>query len=158
MEEALNHTQRSQVHLWNHSSNPPTLATEPDEVGKVFSECLATLGGDPNFSVDGSLLNGLITHFPKCPPHVKAKHLPEPDLEWFQHITSHAGLTKATGQDYINCYILSLCRESLHHAFLQAIRMVLRHGPPRPPVVKSHCVSFAQKGRPKRGHKLPSNV
>ena len=56
VDQALNPQQRTQVHLWDESTDPPNLATEPPQVGRVFSECLSKLGGEPDFEVPDLLL------------------------------------------------------------------------------------------------------
>ena len=44
IERALKPCQKSPIQLWDKSTDPPRLATDPEHVGRVFSECLPKLG------------------------------------------------------------------------------------------------------------------
>ena len=130
VDQALNPQQRTQVHLWDESTDPPNLATEPPQVGRVLSECLSKLGGEPDFEVPDLLLDQFISHVPRCPDDVGTQPLPLPELSWLQSTTARASPSKATGEDEVNYYVISLCPEHLQAFILSAIHLFLRHGPP----------------------------
>ena len=125
-------TEPSATHagLWDESTDPPNLATEPPQVGRVFCECLTKLGGEPDFEVPDLLLDQFISHVPKCPDDVGTQPLPLPELSWLRSTTARASPSKATGEDEVNYYVISLCPEHLQAFILSAIHLVLRHAPP----------------------------
>ena len=149
VDQALNPQQRTQVHLWDESTDPPNLATEPPQVGRVFSECLSKLGGEPDFEVPDQLLDQFISHIPKCPADVGAQPLPLPELSWLRSTTARASPSKATGEDEVNYYVISLCPEHLQAFILSAIHLVLRHAPP-PRWAKARVCLLYKKGDPKK--------
>ena len=149
VDQALNPQQRTQVHLWDESTDPPNLATEPPQVGRVFSECLSKLGGEPDFEVPDQLLDQFISHIPKCPADVGAQPLPLPELSLLRSTTARASPSKATGEDEVNYYVISLCPEHLQAFILSAIHLVLRHGPP-PQWAKARVCLLYKKGDPKK--------
>ena len=53
-----------------------------------------------------------------------------PALPWLQNITGRSKPTKATGEDEINYYVLSLLPPSLQQFLLSAIHYILLSGPP----------------------------
>ena len=130
IDKVLNPTQDEPVHLWDNSTNPPTLVSEPEKVGAVFSECLSHLGGDPEFRVPDNVLQPFIDLLPKCPQSMAQQPLPKPDVSWLREISGKASPSKATGEDEINYYIISLCPPGIQKVLLEAIIHVLREGPP----------------------------
>ena len=95
-QRALKPCQKSPIQLWDKSTDPPRLATDPEHVGRVFSECLSKLGGDPTFTVGDDTLNQFLIHVPKCTPATKHKALPLPTLNWLRDVTKSASPSKAT--------------------------------------------------------------
>ena len=99
-------------------------------MGSMFSECLENLGGDPDFHVDDSTLRGFIHNLPKYSPEVADAPLDLPDLQWLQWVIQGAQPSKATGEDEINYYIVSLLSPELQALLLRAVHHILLHGPP----------------------------
>ena len=149
VDQALNPQQRTQVHLWDESPDPPNLATEPPQAGRVFSECLSKLGGEPDLEVQDLLLDQFISHVPKCPDDVGTHPLPLPEPSWLRSTTARASPSKATGEDEVNYYVISLCPEHLQAFILSAIH-VLRHCPPPHNGQRLGCVFFTRKGTQRR--------
>ena len=106
--KALNHTQTAPIHILDRSTGPPVLETNPSKVGKLLSNCLSHLREDPHFAVDQQPLNQFIHNLPKCPGETASAPLDMPTLPWLQNITGRSKPTKATGEDKVNYYVLSL--------------------------------------------------
>ena len=133
VENALNPSRKSPIQLWDKSSDPPRLATDPSHVGQVFSDCLSKLGGDPDFTASEDTLSQYISLIPKCPPSSKNQELPLPTLEWLNSVSHKAPPSKATGEDEMNYYIVSLLPDALQLLLLRAIHCILLHAPRPPP-------------------------
>ena len=128
-----------------------SLVTTPDRVGKVFSECLAGLGGDPEFQVADDVLQIFVSWLPKC---TKDQPPPMPTSEWLDTVTSSATPAKATGEDEVNYYIISLCPPSIRGLFLAAIHHVLQRGPP-PEWARARVCVLYKKGDERTTSKYP---
>ena len=129
IDRALKPCQKSPRQLWDKSTDPPRLVTNAEHVGRVFSECLSKLGGDPAFTVGDDTLNQFLIHVPKCTPATKHKPLPLPTLNRLRDVTKSASPSKATGEDEINYYILSLLPDALQKILLRAVHYILVQGP-----------------------------
>ena len=119
IERALNPCQRSPIQLWDKSTNPPRLATDPEHVGRVFPECLSKLGGDPAFAVCSDKLNQFLINVPKCTPAAKHKALALRTLNWLRDVTELASPSKATGGDEIKYYTVTCSRGGPGHGMLR---------------------------------------
>ena len=97
-------------------------------------------------------LNLFIHNLPKCPGGTASAPLNMPDLPWLQHMTGRSKPTKATGEDEINYYVLSLPSPSLQRFLLSAVHHILMNGP-RPEWFRARvCLLY------KKGHKTdPAN-
>ena len=152
IDKALHPVPSTGIQLRNASCDPPRLETDPRVMGSMFSECLEHLGGDPDFQVHASTLRGFIHNLPKCSPEVADAPLDLPDLQWLQRITQRAQPSRATGEDEINYYIVSLLSPELQTLLLQAVHHILLHGPPPEWSTARVCLLF-KKGDPH----LPGN-
>ena len=128
--EALHQRTREPIQLWDSHTSPHKLVTQPQEVGEVLSDCLASLGGDPYFEVPEAILKEFISRLPKLPKHTATQPLPTPTMEWFNHTIQQWHPSKATGEDKINFHVLLLCPPSIRLLFFDAVAFVIRHGSP----------------------------
>ena len=113
IDKALRPDQTQHIQLRDDSTNPPRMESDPQKVGDMFSACLSRLGGDPEFQVNERRLQEFITNLPKCPEPTRTEPLPLPDIKWLQETTQAAKPTKATGEDEINYYLVSLLPPAL---------------------------------------------
>ena len=130
IDKSLRPDQKQHIQLRDDSTNPPRMESDPQKLGDMFSACLSRLGGDPEFQVNERRLQEFITNLPKCPEPTRTEPLPLPDIKWLQETTQAAKPTKATGDDEINYYLVSLLPPALQQLLLQAIHFILTHGPP----------------------------
>ena len=130
IDQALNPRHRAPIHLWDHSTQPPTLVSEPSKVGDVFSRCLTHLGGDPAFEVSQDTLGQFLSKVPECILATRVQEMELPTLSWLLNITMAANPAKATGEDESNYYIVSLLPHCLQELLLRAFHHVLLCGPP----------------------------
>ena len=130
IQRALNPCQRSPIQVWDKSTDPPKLATDPEHVGRVFSESLSKLGGDPAFVVGNDKLNQFLINVPECTPGAKHKAPPLPTPNWLIDVTKSASPSKAMGDDEIKYYIVSLSTDALQKMLLRALHYILVHTPP----------------------------
>ena len=128
--KAPNSTQTAPIHILDRSADPPVIETNPSGVGKPFSNCLSHLGGDPHFVVNQQFLNQFIHNLPNCPGGTASAPLDMLALAWLQYITGRSKPRKATGEDEINYYVLSLLPPSLQRFLLSAIHYILLNAPP----------------------------
>ena len=112
----------------------------------MFSECLSHLGGDPEIRVPDNVLQRFIDLLPKCPQSVAQQPLPMPDVSWLREISDKASPSKASGQDEINYYIISLCAPGIQKVLLGAIIHVLREPPRTPKWARARVCLLYKKG------------
>ena len=145
--ESLNPRTRETMQIWNHDHHLPQPVAEPTAVGLLFSKCLTLLGGDLCFTVKEDTLNRHLARVPKCPHGTSLKSLPSPDQEWFHRTITAANPAKATGEDDINYYVVSISPLPFDGCFYVQLHTwcptgLRRNGQP------PGCVSFMKKGTP----------
>ena len=143
--ESLNPCTRETMQIWKHDYNPPKLVAEPHAVGQVFSKSLTSPGGDPSFTVDEDTLNAHLAWVPKCTPGNSSKSLRSPDHECFLRTIEAANLTKATGEDDRNYYVVSVCPPAIQQLFLSAIPHVVHNGPPKKWSTSRVCLVYKKE-------------
>ena len=81
VQDTLNPPTRDGVTLWETSEHE-SVASEPAQVGNIFAEAMANLGGDRSLRSCPDLVRNLTRHHPRCPKETTSLPLPEITDEW----------------------------------------------------------------------------
>ena len=73
--------------------------------------------------------------------------LPSPTAKWLEDITTAANPSKATGEDDLNYYVVSLCPPAIKGLLLRAVNLVVHEGPPAKWSASRVCLLY-KKGDP----------
>ena len=149
VQESLHLRTPEPIQVWDTEHHPPRLAAEPEAVGELFPKCLASLGADPSVQVDEGTLASYIARVPKYPPGTSAKPPRSPDVTWFSYVTSLANPAKATGEDYMNYSVVSICPPAVKSLLLRAMTMIVHESPPFKWPASRVCFLY-KKGDPRR--------
>jgi hypothetical protein len=80
-----------------------TLFTDPANLCRLAEETYSSQGGDPNFQVDWSKINDVLSH---CKPILSPRPLPPPTLREFRKILKGGKKKRSCGPDSTNMFII----------------------------------------------------